>query len=325
MSLNHLKTWPINQKIIASIAILIFSILVFGGIAGLFIQEEINVLENSSIESRVTQLAQDHLDKKVNDVNFFKEIQQLIQDTDASILNKAFYVQIGYNLVVFMGLSLVFIKLFQVNELKSLTFKNKSVLLFLVAFVLAMNVPQIGNDATYINELIGLDTLQEFFLGIDDLDDKKSLISQYILLLPNADRGWIITVIGLALIPAVGEELMFRGYLMNLFSQKSNYHNGIAISALIFAFVHFNFSNFFYYFVLGVVMGYVYYWGKNLFFPILIHFLNNALVVFGYLYSISNDVTDELNYSYTIMPYITLGLSLLIFYLNFKRNKHIIQ
>jgi len=133
MSLNHLKTWPINQKIIASIAILIFSILVFGGIAGLFIQEEINVLEDSSVGSRVTQLAQDHLDKKVNDVNFFKEIQQLIQDTDASILNKAFYVQIGYNLVVFMGLSLVFIKLFQVNELKSLTFKNKSVFLFLVA------------------------------------------------------------------------------------------------------------------------------------------------------------------------------------------------
>ena len=118
---------------------------------------------------------------------------------------------------------------------------------------------------------------------------------------------------------------MFRGYLMNLFSQKSNYHNGIAISALIFAFVHFNFSNFFYYFVLGVVMGYVYYWGKNLFYPILIHFLNNALVVFGYLYSISNEVTDELSHSYTLMPYITLGLSLLIFYLNFKRNKHIIQ
>jgi len=325
MSLNHLKTWPMNQKIIASIAILIFSILVFGGIAGLFIQEEINVLEDSSVGSRVTQLAQDHLDKKVNDMNFFKEIQQLIQDTDASILNKAFYFQIGYNLVVFMGLSLVLIKLFQVNELKSLTFKNKSVLLFLVAFVLAISVPQIGNDATYINQLVGLDALQEFFLGIDDLDNKKSLISQYILLLPNADRGWIITVIGLALIPAVGEELMFRGYLMNLFSQKSNYHNGIAISALIFAFVHFNFSNFFYYFVLGVVMGYVYYWGKNLFYPILIHFLNNTLVVFSYYSAISGKFFFEFNSLFIPLFYILFCLSLLIFYLNFKRNKHIIQ
>ena len=304
--------------------ILVFSILVFGGIAGLFIQEEINFIEDSSVGSRVKQLAQDQLDKKVDDIDFFKEIQKLIQETDSSILNKAFYVQIGYNLIVFLGLSLVLLKLFQVNELRSLTFKNKSILLFLVAFVLAMNVPQVGSDATYINEMIGLDALQESFLGVDTLNDKESLISQYILFFPNVDRGWIVTLIGLALIPAIGEELMFRGYLMNLFSQKSNYHNGIALSALIFGFVHFNFSNFFYYFVLGVVMGYVYYWGRNLLFPIIIHFINNALVVFGYLYAISNEVSEELNYSYALMPYITLGLSLLIFYLNYKRNQHII-
>jgi len=324
MSLNYLKSWPINQKIIASIAILIFSILVFGGIAGLFIQEDIHAIESSSVASRVTQLAQDQLDKKVNDIDFFKEIQQCIQETDSSILNKAFYVQIGYNLIVFLVISFVLINLFQVNEVKSLTFKNRSAVLFLVTFVLAINLPQIGSDATYINEMIGLDALQESLLGIDTLSDKESLISQYILLLPNVDRGWIITLIGLALIPAIGEELMFRGYLMNLFSQKSNYHNGIAFSALIFAFVHFNFSNFFYYFVLGVVMGYVYYWGRNLLFPIIIHFINNALVVFGYLYAISNEVSEELNYSYSLMPYITLGLSLLIFYMNFKRNKYII-
>ena len=107
MSLNHLKTWPINQKIITSVTILIFSILVFGGIAGLFIQEETNILENSSVGTRVTQLAQDHLDEKVNDVNFFKEIHQLIQETDSGILNKAFYVQIAYNQIVFIVLSLV--------------------------------------------------------------------------------------------------------------------------------------------------------------------------------------------------------------------------
>jgi len=325
MSLNHLKSWPINQKIIASIAILIFSILVFGGISGLFIQEEINFIEDSSVGNRVKQLAQDQLDKKVDDIDFFKEIQKLIQETDSSILNKAFYVQIGYNLVVFMGLSLVLLKLFQVNELKSLTFKNKSIILYLVAFVLAISVPQLGNDATYINELIGLDVLQEFFLGIDDLDDKKSLISQYILFFPNVDRGWIITVIGLALIPAVGEELMFRGYLMKLISQESNYHNGIAISASIFALVHFNFSNFFYYFVLGVVMGYVYYWGKNLFYPIIIHFVNNALVVFFYYSAISGKAFFEFNSSYIFLCYILFCLSILVFYLNFKRNKHIIK
>ena len=176
--------------------------------------------------------------------------------------------------------------------------------------------------------MIGLDSLQESWLGIDTVADNENLISQYILLLPNDQRGWIITLIGLALIPAIGEELMFRGYLMNLFSQKSNYHNGIAVSALIFALVHFNITNFFYYFVLGVVMGYIYFWGRNLIFPIIIHFINNAMVVFGYMYAISNEeVSEDADNSYFIMPYITLGLSLFIFYLNlrFLIGKHVFE
>ena len=326
MSLNHLKTWTINQKIVVSVTLLIFSILLFGAVASFFIQKDINVIQSNSIGEQVKELAQKKMNNEVSEVGLFKEIQQLISVTDLSVLNKTFYVQIVYNLIVFMGLSIVLIKLFEVDELKSLNFKNKSFVLFLVTFVLAINVPQIGIDATHINEMIGLDSLQESWLGIDTVADNVNLISQYILLLPNDQRGWIITLIGLALIPAIGEELMFRGYLMNVFSQKSNYHNGIAFSALIFALVHFNLTNFFYYFVLGVVMGYIYFWGRNLIFPIIIHFINNAMVVFGYMYAISNDdVSEDATNSYFIMPYITLGLSLFIFYLNFKRNKHLIK
>ena len=325
MFLNQSKSWPVNQKIFVSIMLLIFSVLFFGALASFFIQEDLNLIQSDSMGDKIKELAQRKIDNQVSEVELFKEIKKLISVTDLSVLNKTFYVQILYNLVVFMGLSVVLIKLFEVNELKSLNFNNKSVILFLVTFVLAINVPQIGVDATSINEMIGLDSLQESWLGIDTLSDYENLISQYILLLPNSERGWIITLIGLALIPAIGEELMFRGYLMNLFSQKSNFHNGIAVSALIFALVHFNLTNFFYYFVLGVIMGYVYFWGRNLIFPIIIHFLNNAMVVFGYIYAVSNDdFSEEAGNTYSIMPYVTLGLSLFIFYLNFKRNKHLI-
>ncbi len=325
MFLNQSKSWPVNQKIFVSIMLLIFSVLFFGALASFFIQEDLNLIQSDSMGDKIKELAQRKIDNQVSEVELFKEIKKLISVTDLSVLNKTFYVQILYNLVVFMGLSVVLIKLFEVNELKSLNFNNKSVILFLVTFVLAINVPQIGIDATSINEMIGLDSLQESWLGIDTLSDYENLISQYILLLPNSERGWIITLIGLALIPAIGEELMFRGYLMNLFSQKSNFHNGIAVSALIFALVHFNLTNFFYYFVLGVIMGYVYFWGRNLIFPIIIHFLNNAMVVFGYIYAVSNDdFSEEAGNTYSIMPYVTLGLSLFIFYLNFKRNKHLI-
>ncbi|MBI35291.1 MAG: hypothetical protein CMP67_08010 [Flavobacteriales bacterium] len=316
MSLSHLKSWPLNKKIVASITLLVFSILLFNGLYSLIIHGDLKALESGSVGDKVTQLAQQKLDAKIDDFSFFKEIQKLIQEVDSKILNKGFYIQIGYNLIVFFGLSILFMKFFQVDELKSLNFRNKSVVLLLVVLVLAINVPSIGIDAT---------SMLESILGESSLDDKKNLISQFILFLPNAERGWIVTLIGIALIPAIGEELMFRGFLMNLLAQKSNHHNGIAVSALIFAVVHFNFTNFFFYFILGVVMGYVYYWGRNLIFPIIIHFVNNALVLFGYMYAISIEAPEEFSQSYFFMPYIITGLSLLIFYLNFKRNENLLH
>ena len=168
-------------------------------------------------------------------------------------------------------------------------------------------------------------------MGVTKADDYESLISQFLLFLPNEERGWLITVLGVALIPAVGEELMFRGLFQKLFGQRFNPHNGIALTALLFAVVHFNLTNFFYYFVLGVVLGYAYYWGKNILFPIIIHFINNSLVLLQYvqIQSISKEdysmLESEGEESFTIMRYITVALCLAIFYMNNQRKRFLIK
>ncbi len=331
MSFHDLKTWPINQKITVSLLALIVVILFMGAILGLLIQEDIEIINKGPIGEKILSLAKKSVDNNLNETFVFKEINGLINETDPQLLNRGFYIQIAYNLFGFLGLALLFGKLFLDNGVNSFKIENKTPILFIASFVIAVNIQVIGNDALKLNDFLGLDQLQEFLMGTDKLSDYENMISQYVILLPNEERGWLITIIGLALIPAIGEELMFRGYFMQLFNQKSNPHNGIALSALLFALIHFNITNFFYYFVLGVVLGYMYYWGKNLIFPIIVHFINNALIVIVYLEISSNSETNldsDINFSqqsYSLMAYFTVALCLVIFFMNYKRRKYLIK
>ena len=90
----------------------------------------------------------------------------------------------------------------------------------------------------------------------------------------------------IALLPAVGEELLFRGILQKQFTELTrNVHAGIWIAAAVFSFMHFQFYGFIPRLILGVLLGYVFFITGSLWIPILAHFTNNAItVIFYYLY-----------------------------------------
>lgn len=84
----------------------------------------------------------------------------------------------------------------------------------------------------------------------------------------------------IALIPAVGEELFFRGVMQyKLFQLFRNHHVAIWVTAAIFSAFHLQFFGFFPRMLLGVVFGYLYVWSGNLLVPILGHFTNNGLAM----------------------------------------------
>ena len=245
MSLNHLKSWSFNQKVTFSLLALLVMMLFFGAFVTLFVQDDLQSFQQGEIGEKITALTEKMLDGNENQSELFKGVNDLIKAVDSSKLNSGFYIQIVYNLIVFLGVSLLLGKVFLPKGIHSFTFKNKAPILFIASFVVAVNIQIIGSDALKLNEILGLDQLQEYFTGTDKFDDLKNMITQYMFLLPNEHRGWLITLIGVALIPAVGEEFMFRGYLMKLLSSKFNHHNGIALSGLLFALIHFNLTNFF--------------------------------------------------------------------------------
>lgn len=88
-------------------------------------------------------------------------------------------------------------------------------------------------------------------------------------------------ILGLALIPAIGEELVFRGImqptLARWFGDRPGW--GIWVTAIIFSAIHTQFLGFFPRMLLGAGFGYLYVWSGRLAAPIAAHFANNALQV----------------------------------------------
>ena len=92
--------------------------------------------------------------------------------------------------------------------------------------------------------------------------------------------GFLVNMLMIAVLPAIGEEMFFRGVLQRLFHEWfKNIHVAVVITAVIFSAIHFQFFGFIPRLVLGLLLGYVFYWSGNLWIPVLVHFLNNGLVV----------------------------------------------
>ncbi len=93
-------------------------------------------------------------------------------------------------------------------------------------------------------------------------------------------KSFFTNLILLALIPALGEELTFRGVLQHLLSKTTgNVYWGVVISAFIFAFIHFQPFNFLPIFALGLCYGFILLYSGSIWVTIILHFANNALSI----------------------------------------------
>ena len=95
----------------------------------------------------------------------------------------------------------------------------------------------------------------------------------------------------IALIPAIGEELLFRGLFQNLIERGTKRaHVAVWIAASLFSLIHFQFEGFLPRLFLGAILGYSFLWTRSLWVPMILHFLNNALPILS-LYLIGDDLS----------------------------------
>lgn len=96
----------------------------------------------------------------------------------------------------------------------------------------------------------------------------------------HALKDLFIGILVIGVMPAIGEELLFRGLVQPILHMLThNIHWAIMIGALGFSIMHCQFYSLLPRFLLGALFGYVYYWTKDLWFPIAAHFVNNTLTL----------------------------------------------
>jgi membrane protease YdiL (CAAX protease family) len=90
----------------------------------------------------------------------------------------------------------------------------------------------------------------------------------------------ILSLFVFAVLPAIGEEFIYRGLLQTrLIEATNNLNFSVIVSALIFAAMHFQPVNLLAIAVMGMILGYVYALSRNIWYSVLLHFLINAMQV----------------------------------------------
>ena len=93
----------------------------------------------------------------------------------------------------------------------------------------------------------------------------------------------LFNIFMIGLLPAFGEELLFRGVIQQLIKKiTGNSHSAIWISAILFSALHMQFFGFLPRLLLGAMFGYMLEWSGSLWLPIIAHFVNNATAVVAY-------------------------------------------
>ena len=151
-------------------------------------------------------------------------------------------------------------------------------------------------------------------------NDQNAQVITEAFLVMNSFPDLFINMLILAILPAIGEELVFRGFLQKrliLFSK--NPHLSIIIVAFIFSAIHMQFQGFLPRFFLGLVLGYFFHFSSNIWLPIIGHFINNSLIVLLSFPALASKINiDLLNMDKLItieQALFSLSAAIVLFYL----------
>ena len=160
-------------------------------------------------------------------------------------------------------------------------------------FLMLMALPAI-NLVGYFNQQMSLPAfLEPLEQWMKTAEANAAHLTEQFLSVTAFD-GLIINILLMALLPAVAEELTFRGVLQNLFEVKdetlkkkgNRVHIAIWCSAILFSAIHMQFYGFLPRMLMGALFGYALVWTGSLWIPILMHFTNNAMAVILYFLAI---------------------------------------
>ena len=198
--------------------------------------------------------------------------------------------------------------------------------IFLVAVLVVFALPLIN----FIGDWNTRMEFPEFLEGLErwmkNAEDNAAELTEAFLKVETTG-GLLLNLFMIAVLPAIGEELLFRGVIQRIFTNWTRSHHwGIWISAILFSALHIQFYGFVPRMLLGVLFGYLLVWSGSMWLPVAAHFFNNAFAVVAmYLIdkNIINPGVEEIGATSgsQYAAILSLALVFLFMYLIKKENK----
>ncbi|MCQ2298151.1 MAG: CPBP family intramembrane metalloprotease [Bacteroidales bacterium] len=121
--------------------------------------------------------------------------------------------------------------------------------------------------------------------SLREMNNELSATTEKLLYADNVGR-LVFNLVVVALIPAVCEELFFRGALQQLLSKWFRQpHVAVVVTAVVFGLAHGELFALMPRIVLGLLLGYLFFYGGSMVVNSMVHFMNNAMVVVLYYLS----------------------------------------
>ncbi len=173
----------------------------------------------------------------------------------------------------------------------------------------------------WLKSLNDMAVLPHFMSGVElwmqQMENQSEVLTDKFLSV-SSYSGLALNLLVMAAIPALGEELFFRGILQTVLGEKFNRHLAVWITAFIFSAIHLQFYGFLPRFLLGVALGYLFLFSGSIWASIVAHFINNALAVLLFFLTFNGYLTfdmDALGTQHTWwLGFLSLTLVCLLFY-----------
>ena len=267
--------------------------------------------------------------------NFDSDTLSKLSDNPLEMdINLLRIIQIFSSLGLFIAGPIAFAYLSEVKPASYYHFDEKlSWKLFgLVILIIFLSTPIFELSAVWNQNMVLPDFLKDIEVWMRLKETEAAFLTQKLLVMNNYG-DLALNLLMIAVIPAIGEELFFRGGIQNILaSWFKNNHWAIWVTGIIFSAIHVQFFGFFPRMLLGVLFGYLLVYGKSIWLPILGHFLNNATaVVMAYVMQKQGKSLSEIEkstsfdtYAYIISAIITLVLLVLYFKQAKKENLEVV-
>lgn len=215
------------------------------------------------------------------------DIYQISRYPDAGNIGVVKFFQIIESFFLFLLPALMAAWLFSERSMTYLKADRKpsaiSVLLVMCSLVAA--IPMMNSLAQFNSAMELPGWMHSVETRIKNWEENAGRVTELFLAGENT-RDLALNMLMIGILPALGEEFLFRGVLQRLFAEwTKNIHLGVWISAFLFSFIHLQFYGFLPRLLLGLYFGYLLVWSGSIWVPVAGHFMNNGFAVIYYHFS----------------------------------------